>query len=140
MPPDAEKVRRCRAWLTIAESDLRAALVLNRAAPPLVDQTLYLCHQSAEKTLKAFLVWHSVKPKKTHNLCRLGEDCAKIDPSLERATGEAAVLTAAYDNWIDRYPGTAVIDPSVKDADDACRWASDILRSIRAKLPAEVAP
>jgi HEPN domain-containing protein len=140
MPLDPEKVRLCREWLTIAASDLQAALLLNEASPPLVDQTLFHCQQCAEKTLKAFLVWHNIEVKKTHNLERLGADCAELDPSLQRAAGEVAVLTAAYDNWINRYPGTAVIQPSAEDADDACRWASDILRSIRAKLPAEVAP
>jgi hypothetical protein len=41
MPPDPEKVQLCREWLTIATSDLRAALLLKQASPPFIDQALY---------------------------------------------------------------------------------------------------
>jgi len=140
MPPDPKEISLCRKWLIIAASDLRAALVLNQAFPPLIDQALYLCLQCAEKTLKAFLVWHEAPFPRTHKLDELGLRCAAIDRSLEHAIVDLAGLVAAYDSWIDRYPGTAVIEPTAEDADDAYRQASDIMRSILARLPAEVAP
>jgi HEPN domain-containing protein len=138
MPLDPEKVRLCREWLTIAASDLRAALLLNQASPPVVDQTLYHCQQCAEKTLKGFLTWHEVAFRKTHNLDELGSQCSAIDPSLEHVAREIRILTAY--GWMYRYPSASEIEPSPADADDACRRASDAFRTFLSRLPAEVAP
>jgi HEPN domain-containing protein len=138
MPHDPEKVLACREWLVIAASDLRAAMILREAAPPAIDQALYHCQQSAEKALKAFLVWHDKPARKTHNLDELGKQCAEIDGSLEIGLRELAVLTAY--GWMYRYPGSSEIEPNIADADDAYRLASNAMRMISARLPADVAP
>jgi HEPN domain-containing protein len=138
MPLDSEKIRLCREWLTIAASDLRAALLLNQASPPFVDQALYHCQQCAEKTLKAFLTWHEVPFRKTHNLDELGSQCSAIDPGLEQVTREIRILTAY--GWMYRHPGASEFEPSLEDAHDAYRRASDAFRVFLARLPTEVAP
>ena len=136
MPLDPDKVALCREWLTIA--DLRAAKILQAASPPALEQALYLCQQSAEKTLKAFLAWHDRPLSKTHDLKKLGEDCAGIDISLRNLPGEVAGLTAYGSMY--RYPGAAEIEAAMEDANQAVECASDTMRVVLARLPPEVAP
>lgn len=127
MPLDPEKVRLCREWLTIAASDLRAALTLKHASPPLLDHVLYHCQQCAEKTLKAFLVWYELRSQ-----------CRAVDPTLGTLNDDVIGLTAY--GWMYRYPDRSEIEPTLKDAEDADRIASQTMTTILTRLPADVAP
>jgi HEPN domain-containing protein len=113
-------------------------MILKQASPPAIDQALYHCQQSAEKALKAFLIWHDKPFRKTHNLDELAKQRAEIDGSLEPGLRELAILTAY--GWMYRYPGSSEIEPDIADADDAYRLAADAMRMITARLPADVAP
>jgi HEPN domain-containing protein len=138
MTLDPAKIALCRESPTIAASDLRAASILTSASPPAIHQALYLCQQTAEKTLKALLVWHDVPVIKTHDLKRLAEECATIDPSLGNLIFQVAALTAYGSMY--RYPGSSEVEATAKDAEEAHVCASDTMRAILARLPAEVAP
>jgi hypothetical protein len=121
MPLDPEKLAPCREWLAKAAPDLRSALL-----------------QCGEKTLKAFLAWHEVPFRKTHNLDELGSQYLAIDATLEHVIREAGALTA-YGRMY-RYPGGSEIEPGPKDAEEAYCCSSDTLRAFLARLPAEVIP
>lgn len=114
MPLDPEKVRLCREWLTIAASDLRAALTLKHASPPLLDHVLY------------------------HNLDELRSQCRAVDPTLGTLNDDVIGLTAY--GWMYRYPDRSEIEPTLKDAEDADRIASQTMTTILTRLPADVAP
>jgi HEPN domain-containing protein len=64
--------------------------------------------QAAEKAMKAFLAWHDVPFRKTHNLEELGQQCVALDATLSTVADLAAPLTEYA--WKFRYPGEP--DPS----------------------------
>jgi HEPN domain-containing protein len=91
----------------------------------------------AEKTWKAFLFWHDVPFRKTHNLRELGEACARVDRSLASLAERAEDLTQFA--WVFRYPGEPE-EPSQQEAEDALALAREVYDATLARLPKEVAP
>jgi hypothetical protein len=84
MPLDSEPtnpalVADVRGWILKARKDLGAADYEMLAIPPFAEDVLFHSQQATEKTLKAFLSWHCVPFRKTHNLVELGEACCLID-------------------------------------------------------------
>ena len=57
-----------RSWLTKAASDLKSARVLGSADDAPLDTAIYHCQQTAEKAVKAFLVFKELSPEKTHDI------------------------------------------------------------------------
>ena len=92
MPHDPALLAEVRAWLTKAAKDLAAAEYELRADPPFVEDIAFHSQQAAEKSLKAFLAWHQLPFRKTHNLVELGEACNQLDQSLEALLRRAAPL------------------------------------------------
>jgi len=137
MPHDPEFVAETRSWLVKADSDLRAADVLRSTRPPLLDDALYHCQQSAEKAPKGFLAWHGRTFRKTHNLSELGQSAIEIAPDLAEVLRRAAGLTAYA--WRFRYPGEPEA-PTREEADRALAAAREVLAAILARLPEEVRP
>ena len=103
MPHDPAHFAEVRGWLSKAGKDLAAAQYELQAVPPFADDIVFHAQQAAEKSLKAFLSWHHVPFRKTHNLIELGEACCQIDQSLEPLLRRAATLTEYA--WKYRYPG-----------------------------------
>lgn len=132
MPHDPVRVADTRAWLTKAESDLRAAALDETASPPLLADAVFHCQQAAEKAFKAFLTWHDRPFRKTHNLEELGEACLAIDGSLQSLVDRAVPLTPYA--WRFRYPGEAE-EPSTDESREALAVARDVVEAIRSRLP-----
>jgi len=63
----------------------------------------FLCQGSAEKYLKAFLIWQGWELKKTHDLSELLDFCCEYDESLEGLFPECEVLNEYITEG--RYPG-----------------------------------
>jgi len=135
MSLDPQKIAECRAWLGRAWADLDSATILLAAQRPHPDTALFHCQQAAEKTWKAFLFWHDVPFRKTHNLRELGEACARVDGSLAPLAERAEDLTQFA--WIFRYPG-ALEEPSQQEAEDALALAREVYGTTLARLPKEV--
>lgn len=105
------------------------------ADPPLLEDALFHAQQAAEKAMKALLSWHDRPFPRTHDLSRLGADCAALDSTLTELMRQAAPLSEYA--WRHRYPGP---DEPV-DAAEANRsldLAADVLAAIRERLPADV--
>jgi len=66
-----------------AARDLRAAEVLLAANPPLLEEVVFHCQQTAEKAMKGFLAWNDRPFGKTHDLAVVGGHCVAQDQSLE---------------------------------------------------------
>ena len=58
-----------RGWLLKAASDLRAAKACSAAGSP--DTACFHCPQAAEKSLKAFLIFHGINFPFSHDLGKL---------------------------------------------------------------------
>jgi len=104
MEPDDARLQDTRAWLLKAELDLRAAThEMASPAAGLWGDVMFHSQQAAEKAMKAFLAWHDVPFRKTHNLEELGQQCVALDANLQNIADQAAPLTEYA--WKYRYPG-----------------------------------
>jgi HEPN domain-containing protein len=125
MPHDPALVAEVGSWLSKAGKDLAAAAYELVADPPFADDIAFHAQQAAEKSLKAFLSWHGVPFRKTHNLIELGEACCQIDGS------EYA--------WKFRYPGDPE-DATAEEAAGALATAREVFDTVLRCLPPDVVP
>jgi len=137
MPYDPELIAETRSWLERAASDLQAASVLLQAHPPLMRASVFHCQQAVEKSFKGFLTWHSTPFRKTHHLEEIGDQCLRIDPSLQPSVVEAVPLTKYA--WKFHYPGEPK-EPSREEAQAPLAIAHRTYENILARLPHEVRP
>ena len=98
---------------------------------------VFHCQQAAEKALKAFLVWHDVPFRKTHDLKEIGEACVELDTNLMGFVGRAVPLTEYA--WKFRYPGEPEA-PSLEEVEAAFALATEVYEAILKRLPKEVEP
>lgn len=121
-----------RSWLAKAQHDLIALqrIMAEPGAP--WDTVCYHAQQSAEKVLKAFLVFHGQAPSKTHNLDRLLTDCVVFDPTLIRLRKDCVRLTTY--GVESRYPDV-LSEPTKRQATAAVGAMHRIRAAIRALLP-----
>ena len=136
MPPDDARLHDAHAWLSKAELDLKAA-AHEMAAEGLWADVMFHAQQAAEKSMKAFLAWHDVPFRKTHNLEELGQQCVLLDAMLAPVADQAAPLTEYA--WKFRYPGETA-DPDRSDAEAALAAARNVLDAILARLPKRARP
>ena len=137
MPPDPDLVDEVRAWLLKASKDLGAAEYELHADPPFSEDIVFHAQQAAEKSMKAFLSWHGVPFRKTHNLVELGEACSKILPGLEPLLRRAAPLTEYA--WKFRYPGSPE-EATAEEAAGALTTAREVFDALLTCLPFSVRP
>src|ERR1017187_10046047 len=79
-----------RRWLVLAGKDLNSARLLMAEEPA---NSVFHSQQAAEKAAKAFLAFHNIPFRKTHDLKELGAQCVAVDSSLSSLLEEAANLT-----------------------------------------------
>ncbi len=161
MRHDPAKVAECYSWLGRAWADLDSAAILLGAARPHPDTALFHCQQAVEKAWKAFLFWHDVPFRKTHDLRELEEACSVLDSSLQplavapRCCSSACITCSVLDSslqplaeqaedltqfaWLLRYPGEPE-EPAREEATAALALAQAVYNAVLARLPAEVRP
>jgi len=135
MASDPVLVANTAAWLRKASQDLGRVDRCLGAEPPDIEDALFHCQQSAEKSLKTFLTWHDRPFRKTHDLSVLAAQCLEIDPTIQPYVDRLDDLTEYA--WAFRYPTTFVEPPSA-DVEIASGLAHEILDEIKARLPLEV--
>jgi HEPN domain-containing protein len=111
--------------------------VLLEGPDPLPDTAAFHAQQAADKSLKAFLHWHDVPFRKTHELEELGRACTELDASLEDVVGQVLDLTPFA--WRFRYPGEPW-QPAVDEVRDALDRARVAHEAVRERLPSEARP
>ena len=79
-------------WLKYAENDLEAVHILANHRPMQLEIICYHCQQSAEKALKAFLLFSDREPPKTHNLETLIDLCCELLNEFEIIIAECEYL------------------------------------------------
>lgn len=84
-PPDL-----ARGWLLKAASDLRAVRACLAAGSP--DTACFHCQQTAEKSLKAFLIFHGINFPFTHDLGRIIALCGQKDTGFHALLADATSL------------------------------------------------
>jgi HEPN domain-containing protein len=130
---DADQREWLDKWLARAEGDMTVARVAREAGGdrPVPEAVCFHSQQAVEKLLKAFLIRHSVRFAKVHDLEYLRALCATIDPEFSSlGLGDLSGYAVSA-----RYPGV-VDEVTVAQADEALRIAERardfILRRLRA--------
>ncbi len=137
MEHDLQRAADTRTWLRRAEDDLRAAEIDLAAHPALLGDAAFHCQQAAEKALKAFLTWHDLPFRGTHDRGELGQQCAGLDASIEPICRRAEPLTIYA--WAFRYPGE-VEEPRRDQVEEALALAREVHEAVLSRLPDELRP
>ena len=88
-----DKEEILRQWLHRGKEELSSAEYLSTMRHPTPDETIcYLCQQSAEKYLKAFIFFKDIEPEKTHDLEYLLELCQKYNKGFSILSTKADLL------------------------------------------------
>lgn len=90
-------------WVEKGIKDLDTAKLILDSEKEFYDQVCFLCQQSIEKLLKAYLVKHNKGISKTHDLMKLTMDCVEINPGFASWQKAAISLTTYAVDF--RYPG-----------------------------------
>lgn len=137
MPHDPARVADTKAWLSRAATDLRAAAIDLAADPPLLDDLVFHCQQTVEKSMKSLLTWYDEPFGRTHNLETLGEACLRLDSSLRALVDRAVPLTEYA--WKFRYPGDHEDVPR-EEAERALAIAREAFEAVRSRVPEAARP
>ncbi len=137
MHGDPVRAADTREWLVRASEDLRGAEVDLQASPPLIRDALFHAQQAVEIALKDFLTWHDKPFRKTHDLRDLGEQCAQIDPGVEKNLERSYYLTEYA--WRFRYPGGGT-GPALEEAQTALMVAREVVEFIVQQVAPELRP
>lgn len=102
-----EKNSILKQWLELADGDYASAMHLLTLYPFREEVICYLCEQSTEKYLKAFLFLNDIEPPRTHDLMKLNRMCCEIDKEFSSVLRECSNLTP-YGVQV-RYPNNVEI-------------------------------
>jgi HEPN domain-containing protein len=127
-----EKAELVLGWLRKAQSDSVALDVTLRAR--VLDAACFHAQQAAEKYLKAFLTHHEAPFPYTHNLSKLVELCAQVDPDFRSLLPQVEPLTP----YAVRPRYDASFWPSQEAAEEARSSAHAVLEFVLCRLPDDV--
>lgn len=116
-------------WLKIAKDDLLAAKELIKIE--LYSASVYHSHQSAEKSLKAYLVFKNYPVVKTHDLIKLLEICMSFDQEFHNKFESADYINPFSTKF--RYP-TEFDIPDQAAAELATKHAQNIMVFVVKKI------
>jgi HEPN domain-containing protein len=132
--PPKDLAQAARQWLELADEDLLLAqhgLLLGDQAPWRL--VAYHAQQSAEKCLKAFLVWRGIDFPYTHNIARLLELLSPLAPWADSLVSAATLTPFAISA---RYPGQD-LQVTGEEARQAITVAEQVRATVRRALAAE---
>ena len=126
-----KKNRECGEWADLAAMDLASARFLQAMEPTPTRIICYLCQQSVEKMLKAFIIYLGIHPKKTHDLISLHKICLERDSEfivLKEACADLNIYAVEA-----RYPSS--LELLAEDARKAMDDAGLIWNFVSTRLP-----
>ena len=124
-------------WLKRASGDLRVAKQVVAMGPQFFVFVLFHAQQTAEKSLKAFLVWNEIPFKYVHDIATLADLCLGKDPSLAEIAKEADSLTKYAVN--SRYPGEDH-DPDAQETKHGLKVAEKVFTEVLERIPKGIHP
>ena len=115
-------------WVWKADRDFLLAAQLNETFS---DMAAYHYQQAAEKYLKAFLSFHQVGLKKTHNIGTLALQASNIDPEFSKLVTVADVDAITEFATLFRYPNEEEVDfpdpAELQEAKNFCEVAKKMV-------------
>ena len=103
MKKSKEEIDLVKSWLRLAKENLLFARSGMKEHYAPYHTICFLCQGSAEKYLKAFLIWNGWKLKKIHDLKDLLVFCIDYNPEFEKLKEECGLLNEYIIEG--RYPG-----------------------------------
>lgn len=126
-------------WLHKAESDFLFAEASLRELSGFYSQICVLCHDSAEKYLKSFIIYNGSRPDRTHDLFVLVNECSTFNNDMVRLNEACSVLNDFYTplKYPSHYPEISREQAeealsaarSIKDAVEGMLYETDTTRS-----------
>ena len=112
-------------WIKFANENFQVAKSTVEHEVPAYHTICFLCHESAEKFLKAYLISNNWELKKTHDLVELLEYCSDYDKEADLLFEDCSILN---DYVIDgRYPADISFEEiGAKEAKEAIEKAERI--------------
>jgi len=129
MSANIETVRR---WCVKADNDLKNANHEIEHEDPALDTVCFHAQQTAEKYLKAFLVFSDSEIPKTHSLARLIRDCILIDPSFKELIGKN--IDELTDFAVEIRYADDFYFPSTEEAQDAINKAEFVRSFVLSRI------
>jgi len=129
--PKVEAIR----WLTQAEDELKDALYLAESKRYYL--SLFLCQQSAEKALKAFIYLKEEEPIFSHSVAILLNIATSMDPDFQSLKYTKRLddyyIPTRYPNGLPgEVPSRYYDDPD--EAQKALEWSKSIVELVRKKI------
>lgn len=128
------KPPRCQIWLEKARDDLGYAQ--GNLTMRFYSQVCFLTQQSAEKALKAYLIYKGISPSnlRIHVLPRLLEQCLSFDSSFGLLKETCQILNRYYIPT--RYPPDAgpLGEFNEKEAEEALKFSKEVIEFIESKI------
>jgi len=116
-------------WLEIAKRDLNDAHILCKGES--FPSASYCCQQTAEKALKAFLVFKKQEILKVHELLKLTNICQQFDRDFQKLDTDLKMLNPFATKF--RYPSEFDL-PDLNDTRLAIKQAESVLKFITKKI------
>lgn len=126
-----------QSWLIKAQHDLASADVLSQSNLPLLDTAIYHCQQTAEKSVKGFLVYCDHEFERVHDVEALVRAALPYEAGFAAYLGIGRMLTPYA--RIYRYPGTAT-QPDDDQFDQAYEAASSFFDFVISLVPVDTHP
>lgn len=119
-------------WVWKADRDL---LLANQLDETMSDMAAYHYQQAVEKYLKAFLSYHQVPLKKTHNIGTLTLQASNIDPAFTALVTLADVDALTEYATLFRYPNEEEVDfPDPAELLDAKKFCEVVKEMVMARI------
>lgn len=118
-------------WIAKASGDLKSSQKLLKDDDETLDSAAYFTQQSAEKILKAYLIFQGQPIPRTHDLEKLLKDCIKYDSSFDQLRGNIEPL-APYATYT-RYPDDR-FNIDREEVVEAIAYAEKILKFVKTKI------
>jgi len=129
-----ENKEKTKKWIRKAEEDLKVAKDEINTFAPATDMVCYHAQQTIEKVLKAFLIFHNKRFRKTHDISELIELCSEIDKEFENLIEEKEILRLNFYATEVRYPEALEYGPDIEEAKEAIEIAEKVKEFVLKKL------
>ena len=133
MKKNEEEIKLVKDWLRFAKENLLLAHLGMKEDYAPYHTICFLCQASAEKYLKAFLIWNGWQLKKVHDLEDLLAFCVDFEPKFEDLKEGCGLLNEYVTEA--RYPSDLPFESIGKDdAREAIEAADEIEQFVLEKI------
>ena len=122
-------------WILLADNDLYSAEVLFKDEYPRTNVVAFLCQQTIEKYLKAFLIENDIPLVKTHDLNKLNIMVKEVK-DLNIDEDKLDVINEIYTD--SRYPGEVGLLPTGIPTDEQAEEFLEFAKEIKSLILKEI--